>query len=83
MINDKIEEIKRQYALPVYNLDNPKHISHDEIQFIINEQLFLDTLLMELRGKSISYSSYKKKQRDEKEKNININDIRCRGGINS
>ena len=32
--------------------------------------LFLDTLLMELRGKSISYSSHKKKQCDEKENKL-------------
>ena len=55
----------------------------------INDQLFLETLLMELRGKSISYSSYKKKEREKREtdlikniealesnlSNTNINDI--------
>ena len=31
------------------------------LQLAINDQLFLETLLMEIRGKSISYASYKKK----------------------
>ena len=62
-INDKIEEIKKQYALPVYDLNNIEHITNDELQFIIDDQLFLETLLMEIRGKSISYASFKKKRR--------------------
>ena len=69
-IKSKIEEIKEQYALPVYNLDNLKDIPHSEIQFYINDKLFLDTLLMEQRGKSISYACFKKKQEDMREKDI-------------
>ena len=42
-------EVKCQYALPVYNLDNLNNIPDNELQFTINDQLFLDTLLMELR----------------------------------
>lgn len=66
-INNKIKQVKEQYALPVYNLENIDTIPNEEIQFIINDQLFLETLLMELRGTSISFSSYKKKQKDQKE----------------
>lgn len=69
-INNKIKEIKQQYALPVYNLDNLDNIPDDEIQFVIDDQLFLETLLMELRGKSISFSSFRKKQTDKVEKEI-------------
>ena len=67
IINNKIDEVKRQYALPVYDIEN---IPDQQIQFTINDQLFLETLLIELRGKSISYSSYKKKQEEQKEKEI-------------
>ena len=63
-------EVKCQYALPVYNLDNLNNIPDNELQFTINDQLFLDTLLMELRRKSISYSCHKKKQHDEKENTL-------------
>ncbi|MCU7800901.1 MAG: hypothetical protein KZQ70_12335, partial [gamma proteobacterium symbiont of Lucinoma myriamae] len=36
----------------------------------INDQLFFEVLLMEIRGKSISYSSYLKKREDKTEKNL-------------
>ena len=63
-------KLKKQYALPVYNMDQINNVPDDEIQFVINDQLFLETLLMELRGKSISFSSYKKKIEEQKEKKI-------------
>ena len=68
VINDKINEVKKQNALPVYNLENIKAKPDDQIQFTINDQLFLETLLMELRGKSISHSCYKKKELEKREK---------------
>ena len=73
-INKKIKDIKLQYALPVYNLDEINNIPNKEIQFLINDQLFLDTLLMEIRGESISYASFKNKQINKRE-NILIKQI--------
>ena len=35
----------------------------DKIQFNINDQSFLETLLMVIRGNSIKYSSVKKKKK--------------------
>ena len=55
IINKHIKENKRQYAIPIYNLEEIENIPDQEIQFTINDQLFLDVLLMELRGKAISY----------------------------
>ena len=69
-MNDKINDVKKQYAVPVYNLENLHEIPNDQIQFTINDQLFLETLLMELRGKSISYSSFIKKENETQEKEI-------------
>lgn len=34
----------------------------------INESLFLEVLMMEIRGVTISYSAYKKKEKDNREK---------------
>ena len=65
-MNDKINDVKKQYAVLIYNLEIP----NDQIQFTINDQLFLETLLMELRGKSISYSSFIKKENETQEKEI-------------
>ena len=69
-INSKILEIKKQYCLPIYNLENIDQIPDDELQFIINDSLFLETLMMEIRGKSISYASYKKKAKNKEEKEL-------------
>ena len=70
IINNKIHEIKCQYALPVYNFDNINLIPDNQLQFSIDDQLFLEVLLMEIRGKSISYSCYKKKKNDKLEKQL-------------
>ena len=63
-INNKIDYIKLQYALPIYNYQNINDIPDSELQFTISDQLLLETLLMELRGKSISYGSYKKEKQN-------------------
>ena len=69
-MNDKINGVKKQYAVPIYNIENFHELPNDQIQFKINDQLFLETLLMELRGKSISYSSSIKKENETQEKEI-------------
>ena len=49
------------------NTENLCNVDTNMIQFIINDQTFLDILLAEIRGKSISYSTFKKKKMLEKE----------------
>ena len=70
IINRTILQVKENYALPIYSKDYVTTISDHEIQFTINDQLFLETLLMEIRGKTISFSSFTKKRNNEKEKNL-------------
>ena len=48
-------------------MENVRNIPDNEIQFLINYQLFLEALLMDLSGKSIFCSSYKKKQNEQHE----------------
>ena len=63
-----INNVKEQYMLPVYNFEYFKDNINDELmEFSISNQLFLEMLLMEIRGKTISYSAYKKKQKIERE----------------
>ena len=50
------------------NNGNDVNIANDEIQFNINDQLYLETLLMMIRGNTIKYSSEKKKIRVKEEK---------------
>ena len=58
-INRKIVQIKQQYALPVYNMEEIDRLPNKEIQFTINDQLFLETLLMEPRRINILCKLYK------------------------
>ena len=46
---------------------NQHNIPESDPHFSINDQLFLDTLLIEIRSETISYLSHKKKQNDKKE----------------
>ena len=65
----KKEKKKTQYILPVYDVNHISIIPNVEIEFVINYQLFLETLLMEIRGKTISYSAFKNKEKHEMKKN--------------
>ena len=81
-INTLIENIKLQYCIPIYNIENIENIHNSTIQFVINDQLFLETLLMEIRGKTISFSSYKAKQNKNHKSNlIKKIDIQCTSKI--
>ena len=59
-----IEDVKKTYVIN----GNDENIANDEIQFNINDQLFLETLLMMIRGNTIKNSSEKKKKRVKEEK---------------
>ena len=65
-----ISNTKKQYALPVYNREEIDSIDDNTIEFLIDDALFFDTLLMEIRGKTIAYSSYKKKEKDKEERDL-------------
>ena len=50
------------------NNGNDVNKANDEIQFNINDQLFLETVLMMIRGNTIKYSSENKQKRVKEEK---------------
>ena len=60
-IKNLISIVKEQYAVKIYRDENLQNIDNSEIEFTVDDQLFLETLLTEIRGKTISYASYKKK----------------------
>ena len=62
-----INNVKEQYAALTYNRENLTDINNNDICFTINDQLFLETLLLEIRGKTISYASHVKKERNQLE----------------
>ena len=47
---------------------NINNLPLQDIKFSIDDSLFFDVLLIEIRGKTISYASYKKKTEENKEK---------------
>ena len=59
--------MKAQYACPVYCFENIKSVENTSLCFTISDQLLLDILLTEIRGKTISYLTYKKKKSTERE----------------
>jgi hypothetical protein len=64
-----LKKTKEQYAALVYDISTLSEIDDLVIHFTIYDQLFIETLLTEIRGKTISYASYRKK---EKKRNYNF-----------
>lgn len=63
------ETIELYAALP-YNRQNLRGIPLETLQFVVTDQLFLETLLMIIRGKTIAFSSWKKKESMKREKEL-------------
>ena len=62
--------MKKQYAVPIYNFENINLIPPSELELTINDQLFLEVLLMEIRGETIRFASDKKKRKQNKEHSL-------------
>lgn len=62
IVKKTINDVKIQYSCPVYNADNVLNIDNDTIQFTIKDQTFMDILLTDIRGKTISYATFKKQK---------------------
>ena len=59
---------KRKYAVPVYNLHNLETIDDSEIHLTVDFDIFMEMLLLRIRGETIKYASYIKKKMSENEK---------------
>ena len=70
MIKQLILDVKKQYAVPVYNLENTEYIKDELNEFQINDQLLFEVLLMETRGKTICSATYKKKEEAKTENEL-------------
>ena len=68
LIKTCISETVNQYKVNNLNQENTEPTL---LQFSINDQLFWETLKLMIRGKTISYSTYKKRSQNEREKQIN------------
>ena len=62
LLKKLLKKTKEQYAALLYDRSTLSEIDDLVIHFTINDQLFLETLLIEIRGKTITYASYRKKK---------------------
>ena len=70
-INEEILEVINEYSSETLDMNDLKNKSMFDVDLTIPDKVFLDFLLMKIRSKSIAYSAMKKKQLNEKERNIN------------
>ena len=77
MIKDEICLVKQTYALPVYNPEVILTMDEQQLELIISDSLFLDTMLCQLRGSIISFSKRiaRETRKEEKSLEIDINNI--------
>ena len=70
-IKTVIKDTKTQYLSEIPEMYRDiNEIPLQDIKFNINDQLFFETLLLAIRGKTIAYASHKKKLEIDKENNI-------------
>ena len=65
-----IDQEKLKYAVPVYNPENVMQTSDFNINFTISDSEFLELLLMQIRGETIRYSTFLKKQAMKQENSL-------------
>ena len=59
--------VETQYPIPVYNVEYLDSIPDSDIKFTITDNIFLEILLLKLRGESIMFASKITKERQTKE----------------
>ena len=63
LVKKQIKDVKEQYTVHVYNKETIRDIDNLDIQLTIDDQLFLEILLTEIRGTTISNATFKKRER--------------------
>ena len=72
LIKDSIDEIKQQYAASPSDTEYVVISPPESLNLQVNDQLFLEMILLHIRGKLISYTSFKKRASKEKESKIEL-----------
>ena len=77
-INNLIYNVLREYAATPYSAEGINYANKNEMHFTISDQLLLDVMLMKIRGKTISYASYKTRKNKEMEERLDkkINELK-------
>ena len=74
LVNSIIQEEKQKYAISVYALDYLLNIPDNLVNFTITDGEFLEMLLLRIRGESIKFASFQKRQTCELENKL-VNEI--------
>ena len=69
LVNKIIQEEVLKYAVPVYSIQHIKE-NPDSISLILDDELFLEVLLLRIRGETIKFASHLKKEVDKNEKQL-------------
>ncbi|KAK3107474.1 hypothetical protein FSP39_015361 [Pinctada imbricata] len=70
LVNETITEVKLQYATTNYERNEIQDIDPNNITLTIDDQLFLETLIVIIRGNTISYSTAKKRELIQQTENL-------------
>ena len=70
LVKEEIKRTKQQYCVLVYDINSVDKIQPADLALQIDDDLFLETVLMNIRGKTIAYSSKKKKEENLKEQEL-------------
>ncbi|MEM6816943.1 MAG: reverse transcriptase domain-containing protein, partial [Bacteroidota bacterium] len=70
LVRQTILDTKSKYAPTPYNQHKLDEIPNEIFHSVLNDQLFLEMLLLEIRGKTIAFSVHKKKQQNTKMKDL-------------
>ena len=81
LVNDLIDLVKKDYGVPVYNLDNIHQIADTDLHIKLNDSEFLEMLLLKIRGETIKYASNLKKGQETREQQL-ISDIELLENLN-
>ena len=70
LVKQVILDLKKEYALPVYDRNNIHLMDDEELVLTINDQLFFLMILLKITGSCISYCSFRKKEETRMEDEI-------------
>ena len=75
--------LKQQYAAAPYNPNEIYNIDNEHLVLTMDDQSFFELLLLQIRGYTISYSTAKKKKKNERLKILEKNIIELENSISS
>ena len=71
IVNEVVKQTVVQYAIPVYEHEYVTNSNnYKDIQFMIEDNLFYETLIMLIRGRTVQYCKQKARQRRAKENEL-------------